>query len=81
MSPRFRLLDKVAECERRVSLSADPQEKSKSKMLHDIWMALVNESASMPSRQLASEIAAIEEIQSALDSGNGIEKKSQPDRR
>jgi hypothetical protein len=45
---------------------------SSSKMLHDMWMALLNESASIPPGQLTKQIAALEEIQSALDSGHHI---------
>jgi hypothetical protein len=56
--------------ERRLgSASTDPQ--GKSKMMLGMWTALLSESATISSEQLASEIAAIEEIESALDGRSG----------
>jgi hypothetical protein len=66
-----RLLDKIAECERLVTLTGDPDEMLKFKLLRDMWVALVNESASMPSYQLTDEIAAIEEIEAVVNEGRG----------
>jgi hypothetical protein len=40
-------------------------------MMLGMWTALLSESATISSEQLASEIAAIEEIESALDGRSG----------
>jgi hypothetical protein len=61
------LTDKVAECERLMNLSADPRERAKLKVLRDIWKVLSDESVSLSPRQVTKQIAAIEELDSALD--------------
>ncbi len=60
------LIEKAAECDRRMRQSADERERFALKVIHEMWMTLVNESASAPA-QLLNEIAAIEEIQSVLN--------------
>ncbi len=61
------LLHKAAECAHRMTRSTDPREQSALKVLHEMWTTLVNESASMSPLHVLNEIAAIEEIQSALE--------------
>jgi hypothetical protein len=59
------LFDKAAECERLLSLQADGPKKIALRLLRDMWIALANESTSMPAEWLSGEIASIEEMQSA----------------
>jgi hypothetical protein len=65
MSRQAELFDKAANCERAMNMAADPWQQVTFKLLRDMWIALANESLSMTMPQLAAEIAAIEEIQSA----------------
>jgi hypothetical protein len=65
MSRQAELFDKAADCERAMNGASDPWQKVTFKLLRDMWIALANESLSMTKPQLANEIAAIEEIQSA----------------
>ena len=60
------LLDQVAACERRMNQSPDPQEMRALTVVLEMWRTLLNESASMSPLHVTNEIAAIEEIQSAL---------------
>jgi len=65
MSRQAELFDKAADCERAMNVASDPWQQVTFKLLRDMWIALANESLSMSKLQLANEIAAIEEIQSA----------------
>jgi|HubBroStandDraft_6_1064221.scaffolds.fasta_scaffold3291592_1 hypothetical protein len=65
MSRQAELFDKAADCERAMNTASEPWQKVTFRLLRDMWIALANESLSMTKPQLANEIAAIEEIQSA----------------
>jgi len=47
--------------------SSDPVKKQSLKQLHDMWIALANESAHMSRRELDREVACIEAIQAGID--------------
>ena len=60
------LFDKAESCERAFSATGDPEAKAALKILRDMWIALANESSGLSEDSLAREVAAIEELQSAL---------------
>jgi hypothetical protein len=57
------LFDRAAECGRLIELETDEVKKTALGLLRQMWIALANESPSMTERELAKEIAAIEELQ------------------
>jgi hypothetical protein len=69
MSRESELFDRAAECNRLIELETDDVKKTALGLLRQMWIALANESSSMTERELAKEIAAIEELQSAFRSG------------
>jgi hypothetical protein len=60
------LFDRAEDCERAFSAAGDPEAKAALKILRDMWIALANESSGLSEASLAKEVAAIEELQSAL---------------
>jgi hypothetical protein len=62
------LFDRAEDCERAFSAAGDPEAKAALKILRDMWIALANESSGLSEDNLAREVAAIEELQSALAS-------------
>ena len=67
MSEQSKLFDRAAQCARLMNLSADPVNKQTLKQLRDMWIALANESTSMPAQELAKQITSIEAIQSGVE--------------
>jgi hypothetical protein len=67
MSRQSELFGRAAECERLMGLSSDPVRKQSFQELRNLWVALANECASMTPKEVADGIAAIEEIEAAVD--------------
>jgi hypothetical protein len=61
------LLRQVAECERRMDQSTDEDERFNLKIMHQMWKALLDESASMSSQRLAAEVVGLVKMQSAVN--------------
>ena len=60
------LFDRAEGCERAFGAEHDPDAKAALKILRDMWIALANESSGLSEVSLAKEVAAIEELQSAV---------------
>jgi len=60
------LFDRAEDCERAFSAAGDPEARAVLKILRDMWIALANESSGLSQASLAKEVAAVEELQSAL---------------
>ncbi|HLH97155.1 MAG TPA: hypothetical protein VKW08_18750 [Xanthobacteraceae bacterium] len=66
MTRQSELFDRAADCERLMSVASDPARRGVLKQLRDMWIALANESEVNPLRDLAKEIAAMDNIQASL---------------
>ena len=68
MSGQGDLFERAAECQRLMDTATDPDRKETLKQLRDMWTALANENATMPSELLAKQIADLEKLQRGLSS-------------
>jgi hypothetical protein len=68
MSGQADLFERAAECERLMDAASDPDRKESLKQLRDMWIALANENATMPTEFLAKQIAELEKLQLGLSS-------------
>ncbi len=64
MSRQADLLQRAADCQCAIDKGLDPQEAIALGILRDMWTALARESSGWSESSLATEIAAIEELQS-----------------
>ena len=69
MSRQSELLRRAAECERLIALASDPKKKLIFKRLRDTWIVLANHSPNLSREDMATDIAAIEEIQFLFEEG------------
>jgi hypothetical protein len=66
MSSQSELFDRAAECERLMDAASDSDKKQIYRQLHDMWMALANETAIMTADEMTEKIAEIERLQMGL---------------
>ena len=66
MTGQAHLFDRAADCERLMDATSDPDEKEAFRQLRDMWIALANESPTMPADDMNRKIADIEKLQQGL---------------
>jgi hypothetical protein len=62
MAKQSDLFDRAADCERLMGATYDPIIRETLKQLRDMWIALANESATMPADHMTKKIAEIEKL-------------------
>ena len=66
MSRQLQLFARAAECECLMRVASDPVRRQNLKRLRDMWIVLASESRWLSRKALTEEIAAIDQIQSAV---------------
>jgi hypothetical protein len=64
MSRQSEFIDHAPDCERLMNLASDPIMKETSSS--DMWIALANESSTMPADDITKKIADLEKLQQDL---------------
>jgi hypothetical protein len=66
MPDQSEFFDRAAECERLMNVAADSIMRETFKQLRDMWIALANESATIPADDVTRKIVDIEKLQLGL---------------